>query len=141
MNFGVLVMNTNYKDPDTGKPINGSKNPEEHANTVWKEFVQKTKAKVRYIFCKTFLFVSFYRLIFFLSSSFQHIAVVPHSYGGIVTVELARNFRDDFLERVFSILKGCLDSRQERALCDRIESAIMIKYNRGRKSDEISIVD
>ena len=38
-----------------------------------------------------------------------------------------------FIERVFSILRGCLDSHQERALGDRIESAVMLKYSRDRE--------
>ncbi|CAM9715366.1 unnamed protein product, partial [Sphacelaria rigidula] len=46
-----------------------------------------------------------------------------------------------FMKRVFSSLRGCLDSRQERALGDRIEAAVMLKYNRSRKFDTISNVD
>ncbi|CAN0022491.1 unnamed protein product [Sphacelaria rigidula] len=36
------------------------------------------------------------------------------------------------VERVFSILRGCSNSRQEKALRDRIESAVMMRYNRYR---------
>ena len=37
-----------------------------------------------------------------------------------------------FIERVFSMLRACMDSRQERALSDRIAAAVLLKYNRGR---------
>ncbi|CAM9622053.1 unnamed protein product, partial [Sphacelaria rigidula] len=42
-----------------------------------------------------------------------------------------------FMERVFSIVTGCLDCRQEKALGDWIESTVMIKYNWSRKFDKI----
>ncbi|CAN0079391.1 unnamed protein product, partial [Sphacelaria rigidula] len=35
-----------------------------------------------------------------------------------------------FMERVFLVFRGCLHSRLERALGDRIEAAAMLKYNR-----------
>ena len=35
-----------------------------------------------------------------------------------------------FMERVFSILRACLDERQET--CDRIRASALLKYNRGR---------
>ena len=39
-----------------------------------------------------------------------------------------------FMERVFSILRACLDERQETCYSDRIRaSTLLIKYNRGRK--------
>ncbi|CAN0099241.1 unnamed protein product, partial [Sphacelaria rigidula] len=46
-----------------------------------------------------------------------------------------------FMEQPFSIFRRCSDSRQERALDDRIEAAVMLKYNRSRKFDTISNVD
>ncbi|CAN0066237.1 unnamed protein product, partial [Sphacelaria rigidula] len=36
------------------------------------------------------------------------------------------------IERVFPFLRGCLNSRREKAFGDRIESAVMIKYNQYR---------
>ena len=39
-----------------------------------------------------------------------------------------------FIERVFSMLRACMDSRQERALSDRIAAAVLLKYNRGQVS-------
>ena len=44
-----------------------------------------------------------------------------------------------FIERVFSILRGCLDSRQESALVDTIESAVMLKYNRHREEKNAAV--
>ena len=38
-----------------------------------------------------------------------------------------------FMERVFSILRACLDERQETCYSDRIRASAFLKYNRGRK--------
>lgn len=56
----------------------GRGNPETHAIRVWQSLVQK-RSKAR------------------------HIAIVAHSYGGVVTLELAKEFEDDFMRRVFSV--------------------------------------
>ena len=45
-----------------------------------------------------------------------------------------------FMERVFSILGGCLDSQQDKALSDLIKSTEMVKYNRDRKNDRNATV-
>ena len=36
-------------------------------------------------------------------SNARHVAIVAHSYGGVVTLELAKEFESDFINRVFSI--------------------------------------
>jgi len=76
--WGVVVMNTNMntagkKDED----IPGSESPENHAHTVWENIVAKSEAK--------------------------NIVIIAHSYGGVVTMELARSFKTDFLERVSGV--------------------------------------
>ena len=38
-----------------------------------------------------------------------------------------------FMERVFSILRACMDERQESCYSDRIAASALLKYNRGRK--------
>ena len=38
-----------------------------------------------------------------------------------------------FMERAFSILRACLDERQESCYSDRIRASALFKYNRGRK--------
>ena len=38
-----------------------------------------------------------------------------------------------FMERVFSILRACLDERQETCYSDRIRASALLKYNTGRK--------
>ena len=38
-----------------------------------------------------------------------------------------------FMERVFSILRACLDERQETCYSDRITASALLRYNRGRK--------
>jgi len=76
--WGVVVLNTNHNvDEDTGKDIEGSESPEEHANTVWDSLVTKSEAK--------------------------NIVMIPHSYGGVVTMNLANNFQDDFINRVSGV--------------------------------------
>jgi len=77
--WGVVVMNTNLNvDEDTGKDIEGSEDPERHASTVWESFVSKSKA--------------------------ENIVIIAHSYGGVVTMNLASNFQDDFIKRVTGVL-------------------------------------
>ena len=73
--WGVVVMNTNMNTDDkTGKDIKGSETPEEHANTVWNDVVANSDAK--------------------------NIVIIAHSYGGVVTMNLARTFPADFMTRV-----------------------------------------
>jgi len=76
-NWGVLVMNTNLNEID-GKEIPGSDSPESHAVTVWEQMIKKSKA--------------------------EKVVVLAHSYGGLVTVELANVFKKDFLGRVEGVL-------------------------------------
>ena len=42
--------------------------------------------------------------LFFSQSKAEHIAVVAHSFGGIVTLELAQKFFSDFEARVFAAM-------------------------------------
>ena len=37
-----------------------------------------------------------------------------------------------FMERVFSILRACMDERQESSYSDRIAASALLKHNRGR---------
>lgn len=88
--FDVIVTNTNdnYRN---GKKIEGNSSPEMHAVSVWETFVQPSNAK--------------------------SIAVIAHSYGGIVTAHLASKFKDDFDEKVFAI--AFTDSVHGRGLSKR----------------------
>uniref|UniRef100_A0A8D8LZ81 UPF0528 protein CG10038 n=1 Tax=Cacopsylla melanoneura TaxID=428564 RepID=A0A8D8LZ81_9HEMI len=79
--YGVIVMNTN-DNLRNGVRIPGSERPEKHAETVWQQCVRSSVAR--------------------------HIAIVAHSYGGVVTSHLASQFEWDFLNRVFAI--GFTDS-------------------------------
>jgi len=75
--YAVLVMNTNHNR--VGKnSIPGSETPVTHARTVWEQFVTGSPSKF--------------------------IAVVAHSYGGIVAVDLAEKFKLDLMERVGAFL-------------------------------------
>lgn len=74
--YEVIVTNTNdnYRD---GKEIVGSGSPEEHGATVWKQVVQPANAK--------------------------SIAVVAHSYGGVVVTRLSKKFEEEFNSKVFAV--------------------------------------
>ncbi|XP_055995243.1 cotranscriptional regulator FAM172A homolog isoform X2 [Ostrea edulis] len=78
--YGIIVANTNYnkaEDHKHGEEIRRSEGPEEHMECVWKNFVEKSKASA--------------------------IAVVAHSYGGVVTLDLVINHVDEFWKRVFAV--------------------------------------
>lgn len=76
--YSVLVMNTNQNKDLSDEKYPGRGNPEKHAISVWHLLVQK-RSKAR------------------------HVAIVAHSYGGVVTLELAKEFEGDFMRRVFSV--------------------------------------
>ncbi|XP_045216698.1 cotranscriptional regulator FAM172A homolog isoform X2 [Mercenaria mercenaria] len=82
--YAVIVANTNINTgelPNNKKkkpvPIKGNATPEEHMESLWREFVQRCSVK--------------------------HIAIVAHSYGGVCTLELAKKHLREFEERVFAI--------------------------------------
>lgn len=78
--YGVIVTNTNYNkanDEKDGQEIRYSETPEDHMECVWKNFIHKSKASA--------------------------IGIVAHSYGGVVTLELAKNHIDEFWRRVFAV--------------------------------------
>lgn len=80
LGYGVMVLNTN----DNKRTINGrtrkikhSEDPQKHAEYVWENYVKKAKAR--------------------------HIAIVAHSYGGVVVMDLFQQYFDDFRKRVVAI--------------------------------------
>lgn len=81
LGYAVLVLNTNdnYRviDEEESIDIKGSRNPEDHADYVWKTYVREVNPK--------------------------HIAIVAHSYGGHVTVNMANRYFSEFQDRVFAI--------------------------------------
>ncbi|XP_013789047.1 protein FAM172A-like, partial [Limulus polyphemus] len=80
LGYGVVVLNTNDNTRIVdGKKvfIRGSESPEKHAKYVWKEVIQKSAAR--------------------------HIAVVAHSYGGVVLMDLVKKFEKFFHDRVFAV--------------------------------------
>lgn len=85
LGYELLITNGNDNDRIINgkrKEIPGSKSPEDHAKTVFEDIV--------------------------IPANPESIAIVAHSYGGVVTVSLARQFRDFFKERVFGL--GFTDS-------------------------------
>uniref|UniRef100_A0A336LLT8 CSON001860 protein n=1 Tax=Culicoides sonorensis TaxID=179676 RepID=A0A336LLT8_CULSO len=84
-NYEVLIMNTNLNSvmkDGKRKDIKGSETPTKHADTVWKKFV--------------------------IDSNPESVAIVAHSYGGVVTVDLANRYPTFFKEKVFAV--GFTDS-------------------------------
>ncbi|XP_053669677.1 FAM172 family protein homolog CG10038 [Anopheles nili] len=85
LGYEVLLLNTNdnYRTVNgVRKPIRGSRNPTEHAVTVLEKYIQ--------------------------ASNPESVAIVAHSYGGVVTVELAQRFPDFFKQKIFAV--GFTDS-------------------------------
>ncbi|KAJ9574601.1 hypothetical protein L9F63_008228, partial [Diploptera punctata] len=80
LGYEILVLNTNdnirfiCKQP---VEIKESASPEEHANYVWNNYVKQINPK--------------------------HIAIIAHSYGGCVTLDLAVKHFSDFEDKVFAI--------------------------------------
>ncbi|XP_070493176.1 FAM172 family protein homolog CG10038 [Chironomus tepperi] len=97
--YDVIITNTNdnYRD---NKPIVGSESPEKHANYVWKNYIQPLNPK--------------------------KIAIVAHSYGGIITTYLASKFSDDFNHKVFAV--GFTDSVHGSRGIDRHLAKIGVNF-------------
>lgn len=75
-NYGVIIMNSN--DNTRGDiEISNSSTPEKHAFYVWNNYIMKTKAK--------------------------NIAFIAHSYGGVVTLDLAERCSKEFEEHVKAV--------------------------------------
>lgn len=85
LGYEVLITNGNDNDRTINgkrREIPGSKSPEDHAKTVFEDIV--------------------------IPANPESIAIVAHSYGGVVTMSLAKQFREFFQERVFGL--GFTDS-------------------------------
>lgn len=75
--YGVMVLNPNDNCLPSGQKIPNSSSGEEHTKYVWNTYVKKTKA--------------------------TSIAIIAHSYGGVLTVMLADQLKKEFEERVKAI--------------------------------------
>ncbi|XP_058172393.1 FAM172 family protein homolog CG10038 [Anopheles ziemanni] len=85
LGYEVMLLNTNdnYRTiKGTRRSIQGSRNPTEHAVTVLKKHI--------------------------MACNPESVAIVAHSYGGVVTVELAERFPEFFQSKVFAV--GFTDS-------------------------------
>ena len=56
---------------------------------------------------------------------------IPHWYSLAKDMALMQP-STAFMERVFSILRACMDERQESSYSHRIAASALLKYNRGR---------
>lgn len=87
LGYDVLITNTNnnYRVDSLNKrvPLIGNESPRSHANTVWEELIAS-------------------------ANRIDSIAIVAHSYGGIVTLDLARKYPEIFLNKCFAV--GFTDS-------------------------------
>lgn len=82
MGYEVLVTNTNDNNrivDGRPVPIKGHSTPEEHIRTVWDHLIAP------------------------VYDSIERIGVVAHSYGGIVTAQLAKSHGHKFLDKCFGI--------------------------------------
>ncbi|WAQ99946.1 F172A-like protein [Mya arenaria] len=103
--YSVIVANPNLNTLETPEArkrktpikIRNNSTPEEHLESVWRELVQRTPAK--------------------------HVAIVAHSYGGVASLELAKNHLREFEERVFAMaLTDSVHSlRQQEAEPDLVQ--------------------
>lgn len=75
--YGIILLNTNDNYTQSGNEILESGSPEEHATYVWDKYIS--------------------------TSSASSIAIVAHSYGGVVTLSLASNKKAEFERRVKAI--------------------------------------
>lgn len=82
LGYEVLILNTN-NDEYNGKPIRGYRSPTEHGRLVWEQLL-------------------------LTATQPEYVAVVGHSYGGVVTLDLARRYTKFFKNRVFAV--GLTDS-------------------------------
>lgn len=76
LNYGVVVFNNN-DNKRNGRPILRCYGPKTHSVTAWTEYIKPAKAK--------------------------RIAIIAHSAGGAITIELAKEFKEEFFNRVFSV--------------------------------------
>lgn len=81
LGYDILVTNTNDNSRNN-KNIPENSSPTAHGTYVWNKFIA--------------------------TAGPEHVAIVAHSYGGVVTVHLAKKFRNLFQEKVFAV--GLTDS-------------------------------
>lgn len=82
LGYDVLVTNTNhrYRIKDGERIyLDGHESPEEHINSVWDQLIEPALDTI------------------------ESFAVVAHSYGGVVTLSMAENHPDTFLEKCFAV--------------------------------------
>lgn len=101
LGYEVLITNTNHNyriENGERVALAGNESPEAHIESVWKQMIEPVK------------------------DSIKSFAIVAHSYGGIVTLNLAKNHENEFLEKCFAI--GFTDSVHSA----RILSADMLQW-------------
>jgi len=81
LGYEVLVLNTNDNERN-GKDIPGHSSPSAHAVSVWGKLIA--------------------------NANIEGIAIVAHSYGGVVAMDLAKKHGDAFRKKVFAV--GLTDS-------------------------------
>lgn len=87
LGYDVLVTNTNHNYRVENKKriaLEGNSSPEAHIISVWDQLIAP------------------------VFDTIESFAVVAHSYGGVVTLEMAGNYPDEFLSKCFAV--GFTDS-------------------------------
>ncbi|XP_057309102.1 uncharacterized protein LOC130647308 isoform X2 [Hydractinia symbiolongicarpus] len=124
LDFGVLVLNSNQNHDDRGDTIQGSETPEKHFHYVWKHFVASSKAK--------------------------HVAIVAHSYGGVITVHEAainpemrkRTFAVAFTDSVHGYMGAMGSEKREffdwmnKRVCNWVSSREPLDERLGSRQDD-----
>lgn len=82
LGYDILVTNTN-ENYRHGAPLEGSQNAVAHGRLVWEQFIGG-------------------------QDNASRVAIVAHSFGGVVTLDLANKFGKEFKEKVFAV--GFTDS-------------------------------
>jgi len=82
LGYDVLVTNTNnnYRfENNTRIILKGNERPESHITSVWEQLIAP------------------------VFDTIESFSIVAHSYGGVVTLAMARKYRNAFLDKCFAI--------------------------------------
>lgn len=82
LGYAVLVVNPNYNSRTINNkrvPLKGNETPEKHMNSVWKQLIEP------------------------IYHTIESFTIVAHSYGGVLTMQMAKIHEKAFLEKCFAV--------------------------------------
>ncbi|CAD5123458.1 DgyrCDS11804 [Dimorphilus gyrociliatus] len=110
-NFGVIVLNTNHNKNKHGEKFDLSETPERHGENVWKYFVEDLKN--------------------------TQVAIVAHSYGGVVTSAIMKKYKQSCEEKVFAVaFTDAIDYGTPKFLKHKVKNWVTSKEKLGSKLTE-----